>query len=605
MTHKRIVAALALAFALGISISFVNLNTDPSVSASEAVAGESTPEADGTAPISDDLESDTDAAPDGETAASDSPETDPTATPEASPAEPTADSADSPRTDSTPVESAPAPDSSTATEPTPSGEATITSSTTRQEIARLLNSPEITKITLLSDIALNGNVKVERPVSAPVVALDLNGHTMSRSADKGYAFIIREGRLNLTGTGRISGRNGIELDGSAEDVSEHIDLTIGEDVVIEGRSQYGIAVMDPAAGVNVAYGVKLTLMGSIVGTHGISVYGTIQNTEHAPDITVADGASITSTGAADSAAIYAAGNATWHFGAATLSSASGVNIRSGHFTFANTVIKVNGEMSEPTPGIPSSIDSTGVVFQIEHHPAYADGIRIDISGGTYTSEHGDVFYEYAQDAATRAATPVADINISGGTFIAAPGRKIFGGTSETNDIQISGGTFKGTDATTAGFAAYFTGNLQLDASGNVIAATTPVRPNRPSTDRPTTSPEAPEGPSDSEEPSHSTPGANDAPGTGLNQGRGVISAVSTAVPMIIGASSIIFMIFMQKIYSRRKAMNSAEVEMEIDEQIAEIIDEPEEPVIERFVAEPIVRDEPDLPHVDVFIPQDK
>ena len=74
--------------------------------------------------------------------------------------------------------------------------------------------------------------------------------------------------------------------------------------------------------------------------------------------------------------------------------------------------------------------------------------------------------------------------------------------------------------------------------------------------------------------------------------------------MILGAFSIVVMACGQKIFARHRAAARAGVEIEIDEQIAEIIDAPEdteEPVIERFVAEPILRDEPQTTPVDSFI----
>ncbi len=70
--------------------------------------------------------------------------------------------------------------------------------------------------------------------------------------------------------------------------------------------------------------------------------------------------------------------------------------------------------------------------------------------------------------------------------------------------------------------------------------------------------------------------------------------------LIFGALSMIIIIALQRIFARRKAARIA-AELEIDEQLAEITDDEPEPVVERFVAEAIKREEPVVTPVDTFI----
>lgn len=472
-----------------------------------------------------------------------------------------------------------------------SGAVTVTDAT---GLDAALSASAVTQITLTADITSITPFTFARANNAPL-ELNLNGYSITNAATSGYALLVKQGNLNITGQGTISGRNGLKIYGSDQNVVDFTTVTIGEQVTIKGQI-YAIALNDYNDSARVSYGAKLTLNGTLEAGYGISTNGRIANTENAPQIIISDGAVITATGYDDSTPLYAAGNATWTISKATLTGKSGLNIRSGALTLNNTTITVDGTMREPATGN-NGIDGVGVVFQIEHHPSYADNVTLNINGGTYTSQNGDVFYEYGELTTARAATSVADINITTGSFTAGTDRAIFGGTIDQNNIEISGGTFRGTDATTADFADYFVGNLKLDANGNVVANTT----TGGNIDTPTSPVEAPEGPSDSKEPSDST--SDDiAPETGANQRISEISAIGTAIPMVIGACCIIAMACGQKLLSRRRATARAEVEIEIDEQIADIIDEPEdEPIIERFIAEPIARHDPKVTPVDSFI----
>lgn len=76
------------------------------------------------------------------------------------------------------------------------------------------------------------------------------------------------------------------------------------------------------------------------------------------------------------------------------------------------------------------------------------------------------------------------------------------------------------------------------------------------------------------------------------------------LPILIGIICVAGMALGQKLFSHRKTPCAVDIETEIAEEIAEIIDSPEEaedPTIDHFVAEPISRPQPKITPVDTFI----
>lgn len=81
----------------------------------------------------------------------------------------------------------------------------------------------------------------------------------------------------------------------------------------------------------------------------------------------------------------------------------------------------------------------------------------------------------------------------------------------------------------------------------------------------------------------------------------IFGAYGVLIPVAAGAGVLILMACGHKIRAQRRAVRAIEAEIEIEEQVAEIIAEPEEPVVERFTAEPVVRVQPKITQVDSFI----
>ena len=212
MTHKRIVAALALAFALGIGISFVNLSSEPNASASENL----------------------DAAE--------------TATPVEADPETSADDVATPADDSV-----------------TSSDITVT---TAEEFIAAVNNSSVNTITLGENIVASVNINRSTPLT-----IDLKNHQITPSDN--YTIKLSHGDLTITGNGTISAtNNNIVVNGSTSSSDKNYStLTVNEGVTLYSQNAYAIAVMpyNAAAQQYQAYGVTVNMNGIAEGGYGLKI----------------------------------------------------------------------------------------------------------------------------------------------------------------------------------------------------------------------------------------------------------------------------------------------------------------------------------------------
>lgn len=485
------------------------------------------------------------------------------------------------------------PGISTPTSDSTAGETTVA---TVEALGSAIADESITYIQLSSDLTLDQTIQITRDNK---LTLDLNGHTIS--SPNGGAIAIYKGNITLSGTGVIDGGargNALEIFGATTDVANYSVVNISAGITLKSTNLYGLTVLPAQGQKTLSYGVVVNLAGKVEAPYGISISGNIQHTNNCPQINILDRAEVISTSAEDGTPIYAAGAGQWTVGRATLRGEAAIGVKAGTLTFNNSDVVITGP--EQIVNLANGkIIGTGSTFQLEHNPAYADQIVININGGSYSSERSHVFYEYDESTTGRAATVPADINITAGTFRAGPGKNIFSGmTAEQVDIEISGGTFSGEDVSSFKANGYLVGNLIVDANGTV---------RRPSSHGSSSDAEAPEDPSTPGEPSDPAPtpdapqGENKVPDTGIVSGHGIIGAVGTIAPLVI-ASGFAFMFFSGKIHERERQRRLASLESEMNAEVEQIIDESEpEPVMDHFVAVPIARDEPTIAPVDSFI----
>lgn len=454
-------------------------------------------------------------------------------------------------------------------------------------------------ITLSGNINLTSALVIERAGS---LTIDLNEYKITAATGIKNAIIIMQGNVHFTGTGSIEvPTTALTLEGSNDPAAQNYStLVVDKGVTITAQNAYGVSIdiyhAHQADKQKVSYGVAATLNGTIVAPYGISVNGNIQHNTNIPVIKIGDSAVIdamTNNSEADSTPIYAAGAGNWTVGKATLTGRAAVGMKAGTMTFNGTKVEIDGVLTNPQPST-GGIQGNNSVFQIEHHASYAGGdIVINVNGGEYTSVNGDVFYEYNLATGTRSATDPADININGGTFTAGADKAIFGGDVEDMDIEIKGGTFtNGTDRDE--LKQYLVGNLTIDSNGTVIATTSPSRPTTPVTP---TDPETPDTDNSTNQPDTNLPD-NKVPDTGVISEQGIITAISTTLPLLAMAG-VAFIWFNRHMVKVRRAERMVEEERE---RIAKayIPKAKKEATIDRFVATPVEHHNPDGPMVDMF-----
>lgn len=558
MKHTRAVAALAIAFALGIGIAFVNLSHDPSTLASGVLTEISSPLVETELLQSISVSSQSVSAK---------------AMRMASEAE------------------------ATDVETNTQADSGVIEVSTVDELAQAVISREATEIVLTNDIIIPNNntyangILMYRPLELAPLNINLNGHNITAEAK--YALHVFYGSFDITGQGTISAPLiAVIVKGSADvRYTDYTNLVIDKDVTISAPGAYSLLIDQTAVNGKLApyaYGVKVDFNGTINAMQGPYVNGGIQHTENPVQITIGDTAKIN----AGEVAVYAAGYAKWQFGASQISGETGIGAKAGKFALNNTQITATGAAKTPEASS-GGMDSTGAVFQLEHHKSYADQIELNINGGEYCSMNNDVFYEYGLAGHEDENLTQADIDIANGKFTAGAQRKIFGGDTAEMNIAISGGTYRGVDAPQFQALGYLAENLKVDANGSVVVS----RPAHSSAS--SSNIIIP----DDEKPSDEESNSPIIPDTGAILGRGIANAVSTATP-IVGIAIIIMIVYGGRLMRRRHALSTAEVECEINAELHELA-EPEEPTQDYFVARPMTKADQDEIRMNVFFHDSK
>ena len=293
-------------------------------------------------------------------------------------------------------------------------------------IAAIAN-PDVAEIVLDANIEVNQALVIDRDL-----VLNLGGFTLSSAATNIRLLDIKEGTVNLTGTGTIltTGAGGVPVRVYGSDdpaATNYTVVTVGKDVTLKTTIDdvYGIFVSfypatDDTPAIPHAYGVVINIDGTIDAANGPYVNGTIKDTEgNVPVININDGATITANGSGGGA-IYAAGYAKWNIGAATLTGESGLVIKSGDVNLTNTTVIADGVEADPNP-YGDGFNGTGAAIQVEQNSAYAGKVDININGGSYTSENSNAILSYTNNQ-PEDLQQFENLTINGGTFTAAEGQ---------------------------------------------------------------------------------------------------------------------------------------------------------------------------------------
>lgn len=274
-------------------------------------------------------------------------------------------------------------------------------------------------ISLTTNVSLKKSLEIKKTVN-----IDLNNNTIT-APEK--VFFIEGGSLKLTGIGKVVESNpnygAIILKGSDNpDKENYSTVSVGSGVTLEGWSGIFIDHNNKTG-----YGILVTMEGTINaiddvnGGPGVGVYvnGNIKNQDNSPIINLTKTTKITSTGNG----IYAAGYSTYNINGAYISGEeSGLGIKSGVFNISDGTILGTGKDKTPTSGNNNGINPSGVAIQMESNSGYAGNIKLNIKGGTISSKHSNVIYEYIVGDSD---TQVKSISLSGGKYTSDAGKPVF------------------------------------------------------------------------------------------------------------------------------------------------------------------------------------
>lgn len=429
--------------------------------------------------------------------------------------------------------------------------------------AALANN-DVTLITLTDHLETSENLVFDRPSDKPLT-IDLHDYNITASHAGARTIDVHQGNLTITGTGIIradtDGGCAVRVYGSDNpDAENYTTLTIMGEVLLEATdltsdTSYGLFISHNNKH---AYGVTVDFRGKINAVHGMTINGFIADQENAPVIKIADRAQIqaasqathvTNNEVADAkgTAIYAAGYANWQIGGARIFGDTGIGMKAGKFTLTNTSITADGAKIAGSPDN-DGIGESGAAFQIEDNTdVYAGSIELTINGGQYSSQYGDVFYEYG--AATRATNPSAlkSLTINSGFFQANNGKIIEG--LDAGSVQLKGGTYNPQVE-----AAYLGDNqklIQTDAGWVLQNTVTPTpTPGGDDKEEPDNS-----GDNNDDKPGTTKPGVpgSSTPNTGLNNeiySPRVVSAVKSAAAAIIAGVLVVAALLLHRYTSR-------------------------------------------------------
>ena len=265
-------------------------------------------------------------------------------------------------------------------------------------------------INLITNIETENTLNINKSIN-----INLNGKTISA---KEKVFLIEGGSLHLSGTGIIKETNpnygAIMIKGSKDknDIN-YSTLKVDAGITLEGWS--GIFITHNNG---LSYGVLVNTEATIIskkdanGITGAGIYinGTIKDSQNSPIININNKSIINSQGTG----LYQAGYATTNIDGANITGLeSAISIKSGILNIKSGTFTCIGPDFTPTTSNNNGINPSGATLQIESNNNYKGNIKLNITGGTFTSKNSHVIYEYTEKGST---SKIEDIKISNGTY---------------------------------------------------------------------------------------------------------------------------------------------------------------------------------------------
>ena len=285
---------------------------------------------------------------------------------------------------------------------------------------------DIQDCSWLIEITYNSNTRV----------LDLNGHNITFKGNTAgivvYGASSSAVSFEVTGKGTISAPENtlaaISVEGAKWDDGT-VEVTIGKDVTLSGKSGLAIDSAKPSSHGNNNYGITVNIAGTVKSVNnGIGVYVNGLITGQQPVINVMSTARIE----ADSWGMYLAGNnkTTVASGAQISGTGTGIEIRAGELTLNDcTVTGGSGELWATPKGDGTTVGNAAVAVS-QHNTNLP--ITVTVNGGTYTGTAA--FYQFDGRTDTTGTSREVKTSITRGTFLGQVAAK-------TGGLTITGGAF--------------------------------------------------------------------------------------------------------------------------------------------------------------------
>ena len=325
------------------------------------------------------------------------------------------------------TETAPAEEETTTTNETPEETTTYVAQIGDEQYETLAAAFEKAEngevIELLSDVEETGI-----NVTDKTIILNIGTHTITAATPDETNAIFKvtgNGNLTVNGSGSIVNEK-TTANYHAFRVAEGGALTIGEGVTVTAN-QCCVFIRDK--------GSTLTTSGNLTSSATFAIAGNGSEGWGGTTVTIAGG-SVSAT-YDDGFAIYQPQSGTLNITGGTIIADNPIGIKSGALNISGGSIQATGTYHEVVETYGNGINPSGSAITIDSNGAYAGEVKINITGGTISSENSPAVREVGSD------DELVSIDVSENAVLQS-------GENGTSDIEITNDAAKGSKATVNG-----------------------------------------------------------------------------------------------------------------------------------------------------------
>ena len=291
--------------------------------------------------------------------------------------------------------------------------------------------------------------------------------TITFNADKDVTLDLGKCELTLSRFNLVQGQltveNGsVECTGQAFNVyaaptadtaADYTKLVIADDVTI--NADYAVCLF-PGSG-NAGYSSAIEVYGNIAsggifvsGNLGndIDTAGKMVNSNKIPTVTIHEGAVVSNGSEGQGIAMNGLANVTVDGG--TITGSEAIGVKRGTLTVNGGTFRSNGEYVNPTEANNNGTENTGATISITSTYNNAGTIKVNLNGGTFTSENAPAVYQGHSKSGDTTKTYMQGVtlDIQGGTFTSPDkvptvfiAAEVEGDAADYTQQAVSGGTF--------------------------------------------------------------------------------------------------------------------------------------------------------------------